>query len=352
MPHLWKPLIVWIFLCVIILLPGRNASAAGIVDTLFQSERIIEMELRSDFSAIQEDRAEEPENHDGELIYLTNKSDTVRLSVLVMARGNFRRDPLNCSFPPIMVNFKKKEVENTLFDNQNKLKLVTPCQTEEDVLEEYLIYKMYNLVTDISHRVRLVKMFYFDTGRNKRLFERYSFFIEDEDHVAERNDCFEKDKFITPFDMDQDNVKKMSVFQYMIGNKDWYITSRHNIKILQPLDTTKVPYALPYDFDFSAFINADYTKPKGVPDEMLENRRVYKGLCYSREEFYEIFEFYRGLRPQFDALIMQMDGISKYSRKLAVRYIGYFYNVIEDDALIEKEFYGTCNTRKDYFKFE
>ena len=329
-----------------------KAISAGKYDSLFQSDKVISMELRSDFSAIQEDREEDPEYHDGELRYPGGNGDTVKLSVKIKARGNFRRDPFNCEFPPILINFKKEEVKNTLFDDQNKLKLVTPCQYEEDLLEEYLIYKMYNLVTDVSHQVRLVKILYFDTARNKKVFEKYSFFIEDEDHVAKRNGGFEKDRFITLFDLNQDNVAKMTVFQYIIGNKDWYETTRHNIVIIQPDDTTQAPYALPYDFDFSDFINAGYTKPKGVPDEMLENRRIYKGSCYSPEEFNEIFEFYRKLRPQFESLIMNQEGISKFSRKQAVRYIDDFYYVTEDPDRFKKEFLETCKTRKDYFQYE
>jgi hypothetical protein len=230
--------------------------------------------------------------------------------------------------------------------------LVTPCQLEEDVLEEYLIYKMYNLVTEVSHQVRLVKMLYYDTGRDKKLFEKYSFFIEDEDHVAERNGGFERDKFITLLDINDENAKRMAVFQYMIGNKDWYETTRHNIVIIQPDDTTQAPYALPYDFDFSGFINADYTKPKGVPDEMLENRRVYKGLCYTSEEFEEVFDLFRKLRPDFNALIMNQDGISKFSKKQAVRYLDEFYYTLENKDQFKKEFLYKCKTRKDYFKFE
>jgi hypothetical protein len=106
-------------------------------------------------------------------------------------------------------------------------------------LMEYTIYKMYNQVTDLSMKVRLVKILYFDTSLGKKLFKKYSFFIEDKERVAERNDAFDKDRFLTPFDLNSDNFKKLSFFQYMIGNRDWFITSRKNIDIIQPNDTTK-----------------------------------------------------------------------------------------------------------------
>jgi hypothetical protein len=352
MSYPYRLLLILIFQVLLLPCLAAETFSAQKYDSLFQSDEVINMQLTSDFTAIDNDRDEDPDYHEGVLSYLSGTGDTVKFTLRIKARGNFRLNPVNCKFPPLLLNFKKKDVKNTLFENQNKLKLVTPCQLEEDILKEYIIYKMYNLVTDVSHQVRLVRMLYYDTGRDKKVFEKYSFFIEDEDHVAERNGGFERDKFITLLDMNQDNVKKMTVFQYIIGNKDWYETTRHNIVIIQPDDTTQAPYALPYDFDFSEFINADYTKPKGVPDEMLEKRRVYKGLCYSPEEFEKIFEFYRKLRPEFNSLIMNQDGISKYGRKQAVKYLDEFYYITENKDLFKKEFLDQCKTRQDYYKFE
>ncbi len=77
----------------------NNKVAAVKADTLFLSDEIIKIELRSDFSAIQRDRADNPQYHDGELIYHTPDGKEIKLFVKVMARGNFRRDPKNCEFP-------------------------------------------------------------------------------------------------------------------------------------------------------------------------------------------------------------------------------------------------------------
>jgi hypothetical protein len=317
-------------------------------DVLFSSDKIIKMELRSDFTALQKDRTGNPVYHDGELTYKIRGSEAKKLSVKIMVRGNFRRNPQNCSFPPLYLNFKKNEVINSIFENQDKLKLVTPCQNEEDLFDEYMIYKMYNRVTDLSMQVRLVKILYFDTGIGKKLFEKYSFFIEEKEHVAERNNAHEIAKYVLPFDLIRENVKRVSVFQYMIGNIDWYFHTRHNILILQPNDTSLAPSAVPFDFDFSAFVNADYTKPKGVPDDLLKNRRVFKGLCFTNEEFEEIFKFFRDLRPEFESIIKNMKHISWENRKQILEFIGYFYTVTESPELIKKEFLDVCETKKTY----
>jgi hypothetical protein len=318
------------------------------IDSLFRSEEVIEMELRSDFSAIQREREGNPEYHEGELIYLSGTGEKTVLKVKVMARGNFRLKSSNCQFPPLLVNFKKGEIKTTLFENQDKLKLVTPCQNEADLLDEYTVYKMYNQVTDLSFKVRLVSILYFDTSLDKALFEKYSFFIEDKDHVAERNNLVAEDRIATPFDIDRDNYIKLSLFQYLIGNKDWWVSSRKNIVLMQSDDHTSGLYTVPYDFDFSGFVNADYSRPSGIPNYSIIDRRRYKGICFTDEEFSKVFDFYRELRPAFESIISNQDLISRYDKKTNLRYIKEFYTVIDNKNLTEQNILNLCETRQDY----
>lgn len=322
--------------------------SGGEPDTLFRSDEVVRIELRADFSALQKDREGEPQYRNGELIYFSETGDTLHLDVKLMVRGNFRRDPSICSFPPLWVNFKKKEVVNTLFNNQDKLKLVTPCGSQEDVIKEYTVYKLYNEVTDLSMKVRLAKILYFDTSENKKLFEKYSFFLEDKDKVAERNGLEAKDRFLTPFDLESESFKTLAVFQYLIGNKDWYVTSRKNLVIMQSDDFSKPPYAVPYDFDLSGLVDAEYSKPEGVPEYMLASKRVYKGICYTEDEFNNTFELYLDLKPRFESIISNQNLLSKNTRKEVIRYIDQFYKVIENQYLFNKEFCSACQTRHDY----
>ena len=325
-----------------------NTALADKTDSLFQSDEIVNFELRSDFSAIQAGRVENPLEFDGELIYHTQDGKAIKFTLKINARGDFRRNPVNCNFPPLLLNFKKSEVKNTLFDDQDKLKLVTPCQEDSYVIDEYLIYKMYNQVTDRSFKVRLVNILYFDTGKGKKLFEKYSFFIEHVDQVGERNNSLEIKKVLTPYDLDRETFKRMAFFQYMIGNKDWFITSKKNVVIMQPNDTTLTPYAVPYDFDFAAFVNADYTKPKDIPDEFLQTRRVYKGICFTTEEYNEVFAFYKSLRPSFGSTNDNMPLISKSDKRRHLECLNSFYEIIGSKDMIKQEFIDKCETRKDY----
>jgi hypothetical protein len=317
-------------------------------DLLFRSEEVLNIEIRSDFSSILNDRDYNPEDHPGVLILFLAAGSEEKYEIIITTRGNFRLKPENCEFPPLLINFRKNEVTNTVFEGQNKLKLVTPCQGENEVIEEYIVYKMYNLVTDLSFGARLARITYYDTSKNRILFTKHSFFIEDAGDVAIRNKCSETTRFLTPFSLESENYKKLSLFQYMIGNTDWFSVSRKNMIILQPDDTSMAPLAVPYDFDFSGFVNAAYSIPDYLPYTMVPEKRVYKGICYKPDELVETFAFYRNIRPTLEAVIRNQQLLQASDKSYLLKYIGQFYRIIENKKLSIREFNSTCETRKDY----
>jgi len=342
----FRDLIAELSMVLIFLLIPVNVSADE-PDPLFMSDEIIKIELRSDFTRIIGDRTEFKEYQPAELQYQLKGSDKVTLSVIIKARGNFRLNPDNCSFPPLMINFENSNTSNTLFENQGKLKLVTPCQDEEDLLEEYVVYKMYNLVTDMSMRARLVSILYYDTGTDKKLFTRYSFFIENEDRLAKRIDSEIIEKKINADGIERENFKKMSVFQYMIGNIDWNITAMKNIILMQPEKGDKNPYAIPYDFDFSAFVDAKYTLEKGLQQDVMKTRRVFRGICLQLVEYNVVFDLFRKLRPSFESEIMKHKAISDPSKEKLIGLLNSFYDAINNDTLRKQVFLSPCQDPAD-----
>ena len=63
-----------------------------------------------------------------------------------------------------------------------KLKLVVGCGATNDdeqlIIKEYLAYKMYNMLTEKSFRVRLVKIKYDDTKGKIKSYSQYGFLLE------------------------------------------------------------------------------------------------------------------------------------------------------------------------------
>lgn len=322
---------------------------AGKPDSLFASDELLVIDLRTDFSAILKNRVKDADSREGELRYYYRGQPGVSLPVKVSPRGNFRLRPENCSFPPLLLDFRKEDVKNTLFEKQDKLKLVTPCQNEKEVIEEYTIYKMYNYVTGLSLNTRLAIIRYYDTGTDSVMFVKYSFFIEDKDRAAGRLESKVTEEYVTPFDIDYDNFKKLSLFQYMIGNKDWHVTIRKNVLIMQPDDKSRKPFAVPYDFDFSGLVNADYSKAKGASPETPQDRRLFKGLCYDYEEFREMYDFYRELKPVFRKLIRKAVLVPADEKYEMISFIEEFFTLLRSKYMIREELLKNCE-KEEYYK--
>ena len=160
------------------------------------------------------------------------------IPVLLRTRGNLRLDSRVCAFVPLSIEFPKNVVNDTAFDGQRKLKLITHCQEEEDydqgVLKGYLAYRLFNLITPRSFRVRLAKATYVNSRNGKTMSSHNAVFIEDEDDLARRLEGRAVAMPHTVFvNYDLDALTTMMVFQYMIGNTDFSIYALHNVKIVQ-----------------------------------------------------------------------------------------------------------------------
>src|SRR5262249_2082263 len=151
------------------------------------------------------------------------------IPVWIRARGRWRNVSANCSMPPLSVIFGDTGIDGTLFAGQTMLPLTTHCNErpatqEQYVLKELLAYHIYNELTDKSMRVRLARVSYGHTGSRPRTVERYAFFSEHFDSLAERNGA----EFwpTENFDMrtgDAPQLATVELFEFMIGNTDWSI---------------------------------------------------------------------------------------------------------------------------------
>ncbi|MEL6252211.1 MAG: hypothetical protein AAFR87_09395, partial [Bacteroidota bacterium] len=155
---------------------------------LFKEDAVIELQILGDIKKLMKDRGEESSYHQMKLFYREEGQASMAHDFKIKTRGNFRRKPSNCKYPPIRLNFPKKMIpEGSIFQGQDKLKLVMPCKGDQYVAREYLAYKLYNQISPLSFKVRLVKLTFEDIKKNKRSNEILAFLIEDEDLMAKRN---------------------------------------------------------------------------------------------------------------------------------------------------------------------
>lgn len=65
---------------------------------------------------------------------------------------------------------------------------------------------------------------------------------------------------LSPKAVEPNFYDQMCLFQFMIGNTDWYAYINHNMKVLAAKVFT-VPVLIPYDFDYSGIVHTDYATP-------------------------------------------------------------------------------------------
>ena len=162
--------------------------AMGQTSNLFDDDVILELTLRGNLKTVFKDRGDEPQYHPANISYLANQKE-INIPIKIKTRGHFRKLSSNCKYPPIFLNFAKNTTpKSTVFHGQDKMKLVTPCRDDQYVINEYLVYKLYNLITPKSFKAKLVKIIYQDTVKNKSSYPYYGILIEEEIQMAMRNE--------------------------------------------------------------------------------------------------------------------------------------------------------------------
>jgi hypothetical protein len=326
---------------------------------LFASHEVVELTIRAPLENVFQHRDDESEEYAGVVVVHGPSAECDTVDVEIRTRGHSRLQERICSFPPLRLDFPKSGVAGTLFEGQDKLKLVTHCQDdraeyEQYVLLESLIYRVYNTLTPLSFGVRQARITYEDSGENREAITRYGFLIEHEEAVAERTGWSHIVAPLVPPDViDPENLALVGVFQYMIGNVDWSAFHAgpdaseccHNTK---PIGTPVGPvFMLPYDFDLSGLVNTRYANRlfSGNLQKMgLRNvrQRRYRGLCRSAAFWPSIFTAFNERREEIEQMFRGQEGLETDVLEEALEYIGDFYDVINDEARTRREFERHC----------
>lgn len=351
-PGVWRLVILFCLLGATFVpeLKAQVNEAAAFSYPLFESHEALEITMEMDLREVLRDRGEETDYHPLLVTWNSGNGELREVAARVKVRGNFRKQRENCRFPPLRMRFETETVEGTVFEGQNKLKLVTHCQTgrsqyQQYVLQEYLIYRAYNLLTDRSFRVRLVKVTYVDSEQRDEPFTRYGFILEDEDKMAERlGGRIIEVKNVHPDLTDYDLSNRLAIFQFMMGNTDWSIPALHNIKLVLP-EGGKTPYAIPYDFDWSGIIDTRYAKPNPILNIRSVRQRLFRGFCRSPGVFEAEFAFFNRNKRAIYTLYRDLTPpLEQGELEQAIEYFDEFYAIINDPEEAEDEIIEKCRT--------
>jgi len=289
---------------------------------------------------------------------LTDDGAGQALPIEMRARGISRREAY-CSFPPIYLLFDKTATHGTLVHGQKKVKLVTYCQPQADyeqrIILEYLIYKLYNLITPASLRVQAAEVTYRESAADRGV-TRFGFLIEEMRELADRN---QRDELkaashqVSVSQLDAHATTRAAMLEFMIANLDWDFLADapglpccHNIKLIAAQGVTPQAASavtpVPYDYDFSGFVDAPYAGPPvGIPIETV-TERYFRGYCAMAAEVPSVAQEYLSHRADMKALIDNQPQLSQKFRDKTDRFMDEFFAVISDPGRLQTQVTKHC----------
>ena len=319
-------------------------------DPLFNGDEPLTITLTGPFKTLDKQRDKSAEYDVGSLSY-EGPDGPVSIETRYTPRGNFRLEKENCAHAQLWLNLKKKQTKKTVFANQNKLKLVVQCRDsnryQSYLRKEYQAYRMLNLMTEASYRVRWLTVTYQDL-QGKKLRTHAAFLIEHKNRVADRLNLLPVDEQrINRTELDPTHATRAALFNYFIGNADFSIVAAtegsccHNAKLLRA--DNESPYVpVIYDFDSSGYVDAPYAITPSKLDLRNVRQRIYRGFCTDPEVLDGVLAEFRDKREALLAVAAETEYVGKRSARKGVSYLKDFYSVIDNPKRLKKKIIEVC----------
>jgi len=302
---------------------------------LFETDDLLEITLKFDLTDYK--RKKDDSTYLDAWLSTVIKDDTVTRKIKLRARGEFRRK--FCDMPPVLLNFDMDDSTKGDFHNINKLKMVTVCSAgnQEYLLKEYITYKLYSALTDISYRVRLLKVNYVNSNKQNKVITEFAFVIEPDELLAKRIESVEvKTTNLTQKDVKPEMMDRMAIFNYMIGNADWSVPLAHNVKLYAQYKSERPDLAaiVPFDFDFSGIVNTDYSAPFHTLSISSVRERIYLGMCRDKDTFLQALSEFTARKAEFYEVIRDFEVLDERSKNDMIFYLDTFFEeLLKPEAL-------------------
>lgn len=302
----------------------------------FQHDSVIEVTIRANLRQLLRDR--DPDTNlwrEATLMWRAGDS-TASARLRLRTRGLYRLR--ECDVPPLRMRFSQDDVRGTPWSNLRRPKLVTHCddndEYEQNLLQEYAIYRVLNLLTPVSFRARLLRVTYQDSTGQRRPSQRYGIVTEDPEKLIERLGGTALDQQGVGFiQLHPANAALVSVFQYFIANTDWSLPGLHNIELARLADGI---YAIPFDFDWAGVIDAPYARPAPVLPIRSVRERIWRGPCLTAAQLEPALARFETLKDSIAAVYGAVPGLHPRAVERTQRYNDEFFRAIADRARFEQ----------------
>lgn len=319
------------------------AQQPSLLHTLRQ-DSVIDLHLTLDWRKVEKEKREKAYHPCGVKVILAHH-DTLSMPGKVRARGNMRLDI--CSFPPLKLKFDKGELARHQLSGLNEMDLVYPChsgeQYEQLLLREYLAYRIWEILSPYHFKTQLVRLHYYNEDGTSAYDSTSAILVENTEEVVDRlGGRRNKTPVISQNAVDRLSMLSVTLFQFMIGNTDWFILNRHNLEFVGiPGHTLLV--TIPYDFDYSGLVLAPYAAPHISLDLPSVTIRYYQGWCYTPEEVMSALQVFFDNKEKILALPYTIPGLNERSIKHTTTYLREFYDIIETPQKLKNQILRHCD---------
>jgi hypothetical protein len=326
-----------------------SAQRAAENRALFRTREPVAFTLIANYGVISRDRDTlSTKRFDGTVVVMDSAGVERRIPVRLRTRGHYRLLARNCRFVPLRIDFPDSGLKGTPFAGQKGVKLGTHCQPDRRydniTRRDYLAYRLFNVLTERSFRVRMAVGTYIDSASGKTVDTRPALFYENEDEVARRMDAKIRELRGAVFaDVDAEALLLMAVFQYMIGNTDWSLYALHNVRIA--MGTNGVTWPLAYDFDFSGLVNAHYATPDPRMGIRTVRDRKFRGPCREESEVRALAALILSKKDALLAEVAAVPGLGKREQEDSRDYLIGFFRTLEDPRELKSELVDNCERR-------
>lgn len=275
------------------------------------------------------------------------------LPISLALRGITRRTAEVCDFPPLRVEFTAPPPSNSMFAGQKRLKLVTHCKNaaafQQYLLLEFSAYRLLNTLSPKSFRARLASIDYKDAS-GRPVMTRVGYFLEPLGDVADRNGMkptHAGERIPTSY-LNGTDAARYVLFQHMLGNHDWSMRAGpvgseccHNAELIGPPGPGQVT-PIPYDFDFSGYVDPPYATPPSELDISDVRERKYRGYCIHNADTLAVARQFRDARPQLLAVLGTIPGLDGRTQARASSYLNGFFADIPSDNDVNAKILKRC----------
>jgi hypothetical protein len=326
---------------------GPTPGAALASEDLFAADELLDLQLQGSLEVLLSDASKQ------QVAFQLTVAGAQR-PVMVTSGGKSRRKV--CHYVPLRLDFAGPAggdgpAVDQFTAGHDFLYLTTQCRDGDrsrgDLVEEYLAYRILNLLTDASYRARLLRVRYVDSGRPATQMTRHAFAVESEYALARRMggqvlaiDGVPKRR------LNEDHAAIIYIFQYLIGNTDWSLVSGvgddvccHNGQLVA---VAAEIFYVPFDFDLAGLVNARYARPDGTLPIRRVTRRLYRGYCGPEDSLRRALDHVLSRQEAILALYRNAPLLTKRERVRGIRFISWFFDQAQEPERLLALFQRSC----------